>query len=177
LGDSQADQFASGLSNVNSHVFQDGHLFLALQLDSGIMEFAPVEADMEATPEATEEATAEASEEGSDLVGPTWQWVRSVYEGDIIVASNDLARYSISFLDDGSFQAQLDCNRGFGSYTLDGADLTIGPIGSTRMACPDDSLDRTFVEDLEAVVSYAIADGNLHLTLSTDGVMEFTPVP
>lgn len=176
LGDSQADQFSVGLSNVNSHVFQDGHLFLALQYDSGIMEFAPVEAGGEATPEATEEATEEPSASG-ELVGPTWQWVQSVYEGDMIVASNDPTRYTITFLEDGTIQAQLDCNTGFGSYTLDGSNLTIGPIGSTRMACPDDSLDSTFIEDLEAVASYAIADGNLHLTLSTDGVMELSPAP
>jgi heat shock protein HslJ len=170
--DSQAQQFAIDLSNVNSHVFQDGHLFLALKFDSGIMEFAPTEAGAEATPEATEEPSEEAG-----LVGPVWQWVQSVYEGDMIVASTDPTRYTITFLEDGTFQAQLDCNTGFGSYTLDGSNLTIGPIGSTRMACPDDSLDSTFIEDLEAVASYAMADGNLHLTLSTDGVMELSPAP
>ena len=29
------------------------------------------------------------------------------------------------------------CNNFFGSYELDGASLKFGPVGSTRMACPD----------------------------------------
>jgi heat shock protein HslJ len=182
MGESQVDQFATDLSNVNSHVFQDGHLFLAIKLDSGIMEFAPAGSseDMtseDATPEATEEPNEEASDSSGQLVGTTWQWVQSIYEGDMIVASTDPTRYTITFLEDGTFEAQLDCNRGFGSYTLDGSGMTIGPIGSTRMACPADSLDSTFIEDLEAVESFAFADGNLHLTLSTDGVMELAPAP
>jgi heat shock protein HslJ len=29
------------------------------------------------------------------------------------------------------------CNNFFGSYELDGSSLTFGPMGATRMACPD----------------------------------------
>ena len=29
------------------------------------------------------------------------------------------------------------CNRIFGGYRLGGSSLTIGPVGSTRMSCPD----------------------------------------
>jgi heat shock protein HslJ len=201
--DSQATVFAKDLAEVYSYVIEDGHLFLSLKLDSGIMEFAPVDEDAgtptaeateEATPEATEEAaeeapvepTAEATEEpaeeasegaGSDgLAGSSWQWMQSTYEGDMVVLANDPSRYTITFNDDGSLAAQLDCNRGRGTYTVDGSNLTFGPIASTRMGCPSDSQDSVFAEDLAAVTSYTFADGNLHLTLSTDGVMEFAPV-
>jgi len=144
------------------------------------------EATMEPTEEATEEPTAEATEEpaeessegagSGELTGTSWQWVQSVYEGDMVVLANDPTRYTITFNDDGSVQAQIDCNQGRGTYTVDGSNLTFGAITSTRMACPGDSQDGVFAADLAAVTSYMFADGNLHLTTSTDGVMEFAPV-
>jgi heat shock protein HslJ len=189
--DSQATVFTKDLAEVYSYVIEDGHLFLSLKLDSGIMEFAPMDEDAgtptaEVTEEATEEATPEATEEpaeeasegagSSELAGTSWQWMQSTYEGDMVVLANDPSRYTITFNDDGSLAAQLDCNRGRGTYTVDGSNLTFGPIASTRMGCPSDSQDSVFAEDLAAVTSYTFADGNLHLTLSTDGVMEFAPV-
>lgn len=191
---SQDSIFAKDLGEVYSFVIQDGHLFLSLKLDSGIMEFAPAsegaasptaeatmepteEATQEPTAEATEEATEEASEEvGSELAGTSWQWQQSVYEDDTVVASTDPSRYTLTFNADGSLNAQLDCNSGRGTYTVDGANLTLGPIASTRMGCPADTQDGIFALDLEKVVSYAFADGNLHLTLADGGVMEFAPV-
>ncbi|MCC6454531.1 MAG: META domain-containing protein [Caldilineaceae bacterium] len=148
-------------------------------------EEATAEPTEEATEEATEEPTAEATEEpaeeasagagSGELVGTSWQWVQSVYEGDMAVIANDPTRYTITFNDDGSVQAQIDCNSGRGTYTVDGSNLTFGAITSTRMACPSDSQDGVFAADLAAVTSYLFADGNLHLTTSTDGVMEFAP--
>ena len=38
---SQMDRFLRDLDDAGSHVFRDGHLFLALPIDSGILEFAP----------------------------------------------------------------------------------------------------------------------------------------
>ena len=223
---SQDSVFAKDLGEVYSFVIQDGHLFLSLKLDSGIMEFAPAsegaagptaeateevtaeataepteeptaEATMEPTEEATQEPTAEATEEataeatmeptaeateeaseevGSELAGTSWQWQQSVYEDDTVVASSDPSRYTLTFNADGSLNAQLDCNRGRGTFTLDGANLALGPVASTRMGCPADTQDGIFAQDLEKVVSYAFADGNLHLTLADGGVMEFAPV-
>lgn len=169
--DSQATVFAKDLNEVYSYVIEEGHLFLSLKLDTGIMEFAPMEEDVSAD-------SAQSSEDagGAELSGTTWQWEKSIYEGDLVVSTNDPSLYTITFNDDGSVAVQLDCNSGGGSYTVDGANLTVGPLRSTRMACPEGSQDGVFAEDLAAVVSYTFADGNLHLTLSTDGVMEFSPV-
>ena len=47
------DQYLRDLDEVSSHVFRDGNLYLALPVDSGIMEFvARYEAPPEATPES-----------------------------------------------------------------------------------------------------------------------------
>ena len=55
--------------------------------------------------------------------------------------------------------------------------LTIGPLNSTLMGCAEDSQDAEFAQDLEAVVSYVIQDGNLYLALFADaGIMTFEPL-
>jgi len=43
------------------------------------------------------------------------------------------------------------CNNFFGSYERDGSSLTFGPVGSTRMACPDPemSVETDFFKALE----------------------------
>ena len=128
----------------------------------------------EATPTSTEEASEEAA--GGELAGTSWQWQQSMYAGDIVVAASDPSRYTIAFNNDGSLAAQVDCNSGRGTYTLNGTDLSFGPIATTRMACPDDTQDTIFAQDLAAVVAYTFVDGNLHLTLQDDGVMEFALV-
>ena len=166
--DSQDAEFGADLAEVNSYVMEDGHLYLAMKLDSGIMEFAPM-AEMP----AAEPSEAEMS---NDLAGTSWQWEQSIYEGNMMLLVNDPSRYTITFNADGTVAVMLDCNRGNGSYVVDGSNLTFGPIASTRMACPPDSQDAAFSEDLAAVASFVLADGNLHLTLGTDGVMEFSPV-
>jgi heat shock protein HslJ len=137
------------------------------------------EPTMEPTAEPTEEATEEASQGAgsSDLAGTSWQWVQSVYEGDAVLLALDPSRYTLTFNPNGSLFVKLDCNNGRGTYTVDGVNLTFGAIASTRMGCPADTQDTIFAQDLAEVVSYAFADGNLHLTLSSGGVMEFSPLP
>lgn len=143
---------------------------------------ATVEPTEEATEEATAEPTAEAPEESStgagssDLAGTTWQWEQTVYEGDMVVLAHDPSRYTLTFEADGTVGVQLDCNSGGSTYTVDGPTISFGAIASTKMACLGDSQANTFAEDLAAVTSYVFADGNLHLTTSTDGVMQFAPV-
>jgi heat shock protein HslJ len=181
--------FSKDLGEVYSYVIEDGYLYLSMKLDSGIMKFAPAGAETMPTPEATEEVTEEptaeptqepteepAEEAANQLAGTSWQWVQSVYPGDVTLAANDSSRYTLTFNEDGSLQAKLDCNNGRGTYTLDGATLSFGPIASTRMGCPADSMDSEFAEDLAQVVAYTLVNGDLHLTLADDGVMEFAPL-
>lgn len=112
----------------------------------------------------------------STLVGPTWQWAQTEYSDGTVVAAVDPSRYTLAFLADGALQVQLDCNRGGGSYTVDGASLTFGPIASTLMGCPADSQDGVFGQDLGRVASYVIEDGMLYLALAVDGgIMTFAP--
>ena len=56
------------------------------------------------------------------------------------------------------------CNRLSGSYTLEGASLHIGPLVSTRMACPDAlDLEAAFGATLAAVQGWRFAGADLEL--------------
>jgi len=64
------------------------------------------------------------------------------------------------------------CNNFFGSYELDGSSLTFGPMGATRMACPDleTGLEMSVFEALESTRNWKKSDGEL-LLLDEDAVL------
>lgn len=134
-----------------------------------------------ATPSGPEEV--EASTGGDEVVehqlaGTNWQWLRTEYGDDSVIEIADPSRYTLAFGADGSLTAQVDCNRGVGTYQIDGTGLELGALATTRMMCPPDSQDNAFLKDLDGVVSYMIVDGYLFLALIFDtGIMEFAPAP
>ena len=116
------------------------------------------------------------SDPGS-VIGKTWEWVGTITPVERITVP-DPERYTIRLTDDGKLQARFDCNRGGGEYTISTGKLSFGPMLSTRMACPQDSLDGTYMRDLQRVVSFFIEDRNLYLELPADGgTMRFRPAP
>jgi heat shock protein HslJ len=64
------------------------------------------------------------------------------------------------------------CNHFFGRYELDGSSLTFGPMGATRMACPDleTGLETSVFEALGNTRKWKKADGAL-LLLNGDTVL------
>jgi heat shock protein HslJ len=64
------------------------------------------------------------------------------------------------------------CNHFFGRYELDGFSLTFGPMGATRMACPDleTGLETSVFEALESTRKWKIDSGDL-LLLDADAVL------
>jgi heat shock protein HslJ len=146
-------------------VIADGLLNLNLKTDSGNMVFAPLAGASEAGAAGTE----------ASLVGPTWQWVETQTPIEKIEAA-DPARYTIAFLDNGTYQMLADCNRGAGDYTVDGSSITILPGAITMMACPPDSQADAFLKGLNAAAIYFMEDGNLFLDMKFDsGTMKFQP--
>jgi heat shock protein HslJ len=68
----------------------------------------------------------------------------------------DGVRQTITFAKDGSVFGDSGCNRFTGSYKVKGDRITIGPLASTMMACPEPqmSAETTFLTRLQAAVSY-----------------------
>jgi len=122
-------------------------------------------------------AAAVHSKEPGVVLDRTWQWVSTVTPVEQITVP-DPGRYTIRLMDDGKVQARFDCNRGGGTYRISEGKLSFGPLLSTRMACPPESLDGPFMRDLQRVVSFFVQDGDLYLEMPYDsGTMRFRLVP
>lgn len=59
---------------------------------------------------------------------------------------------------------QGPCNIFGGPFLEDGASIAIGPLESTRMACPDLELENQLLSELQTARSYAIESGDLVLS-------------
>lgn len=76
---------------------------------------------------------------------------------------------SLLFMADGKLAGNATCNRIVGSYSSQGAELKIEPLGTTMMACPEALMnqEQKLLGLLAKVKSYAIDDtGALALTTS-----------
>lgn len=115
------------------------------------------------------------SKDPQSVVNKTWQWVSTITPVEKIAVPSP-ERYTIILTDEGKLQARFDCNRGGGEFKISPGKLSFGPLLSTRMACPEDSLDRPFMRDLQRVVSFFVENGMLYLELPYDsGIMKFRP--
>ncbi len=96
-------------------------------------------------------------------------------EGAVAIGSE----YWIQFLDDGQLSLRADCNGGFGTYAIDGSNLTLGPLGTTLMMCPEGGSGDAFLQALNSVTSWSIdrsgASDTLILGLSDGSSLSFSP--
>lgn len=88
--------------------------------------------------------------------------------GEIRPARPD--QYRLEFLAAGRLAAQIDCNRGSGTWQstatpAHGVGLKLGPLALTRMMCPPDPLGQRLLQDVENVASWRMVDGRLYLDL------------
>jgi heat shock protein HslJ len=107
--------------------------------------------------------------------GP-WGWVATQTPVEWI-ASPDPARYTVSFAADSAVSVRADCNRGHGSYHVDGSAIHFGPLATTRMMCPPGSKDGVFLQQLEAARHWFTREDTLMMDLLADsGTMRFVKV-
>jgi heat shock protein HslJ len=110
-------------------------------------------------------------------VGFVWKWEGTQTPVEWITP-DDPTRYTLEFLPDTSVVAQIDCNRGHGKYRMDGKAILIGPLATTRMACPPGSLDTKFAQQLEAARTIFFQGDTLFMDLFADsGTMRFSQMP
>jgi heat shock protein HslJ len=118
-----------------------------------------------------------ASQGGSDLTGKNWQLTAlttkvPAFQG--VIPAADQAKYTIEFKSDGTFAATADCNQVAGTYTTTSSGgLTIKPGPSTLAACPEGSMGPQYVAALGLAKSYAIANGELTITLTDEGTLQY----
>jgi heat shock protein HslJ len=108
----------------------------------------------------------------------TWHLVKIQMMDDAVFVPGHPSRYTLDLGSDGQASVRADCNRGSGSYRLDGRSLTFGPMATTRAMCPPGSLSDRYLEQLAHVASWLERDGKLHLATRADGaILEFRPAP
>lgn len=106
---------------------------------------------------------------GGDILAPTGladtNWSIVAIDGQPVLGE----RYQLQFTAD-RLSGQAGCNRLNGSYSQDGETLTIGPVASTRMACPGPAMDheRRALQVLSGTVRATHPDGDT-LELSGNG--------
>jgi uncharacterized protein len=85
--------------------------------------------------------------------------------------------YQLTFEANGKVSVRADCNRGQGGWQFEApSGLQFGPIATTRMACPPDSLDDRVLSNLQHVRSFVMRDGDLYLATMADGaILAFSP--
>jgi putative lipoprotein len=95
------------------------------------------------------------------LVGPTWV-AEDIGRRGVI---DDLQSH-VTFTAEGLAQGSGGCNNFSGAYTLRGEALGIGPLASTKKACPPAIMDQEarFFEALAQTRSYRFDNGLLYLS-------------
>ncbi len=97
------------------------------------------------------------------LVGTEW---RLIQLGGRNIRSES-GQFTVQFAEDGTLSGVGSCNRLMGRYEQTGDRmLKIGPMASTRMACPsDEDIEAALIQTLEAIDHYDM-DGPMLLLLS-----------
>ena len=83
--------------------------------------------------------------------------------------AGDIAgRFTLTLGDDGRIGGKGDCNTYFSAYTLNGEKIDITGIASTRMLCPNQSLEDQYFRTLESAVKANI-DGRFLILMNSEG--------
>jgi heat shock protein HslJ len=106
----------------------------------------------------------------ASLSGSSWSLVayRAVSGAETLPERDD--QYQLHFHPDGRLSAQIDCNRGSGSWqtTDQQAGLRLGPLALTKMMCPPAALTMQLPAAIETIQSYRILEGQLQLQAAGD---------
>lgn len=102
---------------------------------------------------------------GGNLEGQLWE-VQSYLnnQGEMVAPLPDTSLTSL--FQEGTVNGSAGCNNYFGSYTLDGAKITFGPLGSTQMFCePAEKMQQEgdFLAALQQVASFKVGAEKLEL--------------
>lgn len=111
----------------------------------------------------------EIAEPDLNLVGPTWT-VESILQGDAAMSVPHGATATLVFKADGTVDVDAGCNRGGGTWKLEGAGLAISSLAMTKMACagPGAQLESSVLQVLGAGTLNAQIDASL-LTITGGG--------
>lgn len=100
------------------------------------------------------------------LINITWRWERTLMNNDAVISPEDPSRYTITFRNDGTVTARVDCNQMAGTYRLDGASILIHLTHGTRAMCSPKSLDVEFQRQIGDARQLVFTDEHLYSDLA-----------
>ena len=97
---------------------------------------------------------------GASMTGIEWR--------PTLLGADEIATDSgmfVLFAVDGSINGNGGCNNFFGSLETSNGDLSVGELGSTRMACPPEIMDRemAFMNALQDATQFEVGEDSLQL--------------
>jgi len=105
------------------------------------------------------------------IEGQEWQ-LQSMSKDEAVPDGLDVTLVFIN----GRVSGHAGCNSYFGSVTAgdNPGDITLGQIGSTRMACPPEAmeLENRYLQALSNVTGFGFLNGRMALTWQRDGVVD-----
>jgi heat shock protein HslJ len=108
----------------------------------------------------------------NDLKGTKWNWVGTIMR-DTRTAVEDPSKYTVAFVTDTAASLLADCNKGQGSYKVDGNNLTFGPFAMTMMACPPGSHGSLFSQSISTAKTYKNLGGRILMIDIANGATLF----
>lgn len=111
----------------------------------------------------------------AELENQTWNVNSLIVGGDAAISMVQGSSITMTF-QDGRVTGNTGCNEYFADYTVDGESIKLGPVGSTRRACPEGLGDQeqTFLELLSMVNRFTVEGPQLTLYADTLQLMVLT---
>jgi heat shock protein HslJ len=156
----QADAFAAAFSGATEW----------RQLESGDLELRG-HGDILASP-GIAAPPSDAAPPTVELPGTSWVLI----DLDGSAAFDAAVAPNLTFADDGTLAGFAGCNTYNGSFTVDGSTIDIGPLASTRMACPPpgSDIEAAYLPALDAVGTWELLPSG-QLVLSGPQVLTYQP--
>ena len=167
--ESRSDQFVKLLGAAARYFFADGNLFIDLMADGGTMRLDPAgETAASADAAAAEPKPPRWQAMVAGVMANPWKWTTLTTATEEVTVETP-ASYMVTFKDDGTVDIKADCNDASGTYTLDGANVTIEVGAATLAACPGDSRSEQFLQLLGDAAQMLPLNGQLYISLKTEG--------
>jgi len=114
--------------------------------------------------------------QSQELAGTSWlaSYVNTGSSDGVVSSSSiQAAQQTLSFTYDGKISGNAGCNDYFANYEVNGSDLSISAIGSTKMFCGDGLMaeETAFLAALEKAASYRINADSLQIFAADDSTL------
>ena len=127
------------------------------------------------SPALAADAPAAQPSDSDTFTGVVWSWRRSLVARE---PADPPELFTVEFIKGGEFTIRTECNQGGGSFIVDGSQIKLTSIKTTKYLCSPGWKDRAFIQGLEGAETYQVRNGELMLTTQGEvGTMRLRVLP